>query len=225
MNIAKSLIAFLIPAAAALAPAAHATVIDFNHLAGTAIAGNSYVNSTLTEFDANTSFTNNGFKFVGASYNYLIGTGYSNSDSSSLAYNGTDYFIAWDSFTISSATAAPFEVTSLDLVHWDDGQGVTEATLTGSKVGGGTVTQVVNVNANTNATRLAGNDFTTYALSGFENLSSLTITHTGTRGTHYVAMDNLVVNAASVPEPSSLALFGLGIAGCAFMRRRAGKAA
>jgi hypothetical protein len=211
MNAAKSLIAFLFVAAASLAPAAQATVIDFNNLAG----------NYLNYIPANTSYTNSGFRFVGASYDYMIGAAYSGSDSSPIAYNGTDYFIAYSDFTISSATAAPFKVNSLDLVHWHDQQGVTQATLTGHKVGGGTVTQVVNVETMVNRTRVTGNDFTTFALSGFENLSSLTITH---NGTYYLAMDNLVVNAASVPEPSSLALLGLAVAGFAFMRRRAGKA-
>lgn len=124
--------------------------------------------------------------------------------------------------TIASATATPFTLNSLDLAPWQDAQGVTQATLTGTKFGGGTISQIFTLNAVNNASKVIGNDFTTFLLSGFSNLSSLTITH---NGSYFLAMDNLVINAATVPEPSSLALFGLAIAGCAFVRRRAGKAA
>ncbi|HZV65688.1 MAG TPA: PEP-CTERM sorting domain-containing protein, partial [Telluria sp.] len=219
MNAAKSLVATLILAAASLAPTAYATVIDFNHLAGTNVPGYSFNYGQYTWFGPGAGFTDNGFSFVGTSDDYLIGTAYSGAnDGSYLAYNGTDYFMAYNTFTISSATAAPFKVNSLDLARWNDYGNVTQATLTGYKVGGGTVTQVVNLNTGSNAGKQTGNDFNTFVLSGFDNLSALTISHDGY---DYLAMDNLVVNATTVPEPSSLALFGLAVAGCAFMRRRA----
>jgi hypothetical protein len=224
MNAAKSLIACLLVAAASLAPAAQATSIDFNHLVGTNPAGNSYSDSRLAQYNPGATLTNSGFRFVGDGYQYLIGTAYSgDNDGNSLAYNGTDYFMSSGTLTISSATASPFKVNSIDLAKWSDGSSTTQATLTGTKVGGTTVTQVIDLTtiAAFNSTKLAGNDFTSYALSGFDNLSSLTIGH---NSYDYLAFDNLVINAAAVPEPSSIALFGLAIAGCAFMRRRIGKA-
>ena len=177
-----------------------------------------------TDFSPSTTYTNGGFRFTGTAYDYLIGPHYSSagSDSSWYAYNGTDYFLASGALTISSTTTSPFTVNSLDLVHWYDGQSITQATATGHKVGGGTVTQTFDLGTILNRVQQDGNDFTTFALSGFDDLTSLTITHNGSA---YLAMDNLVVNATTVPEPSSLALLGLAIAGCAFMRRRAGNVA
>lgn len=214
MNVAKSLIASLVLVVASLAPAAQATVINFNNLAGS--SGGNY-----TYIQTGTAYTNSGFRFLGANADFLMTSNYSGGDTGYSAYNGTDFFMAYNMFTISSATAVPFKVNSIDLVKWNDYAAGTQATLTGNKAGGGTVTRIIDLNTIKNMDIHTGNDFTTYALSGFDNLSSLTITH---NFNDYLAMDNLVVNATSVPEPSSLALFGLAMAACAFVRRRAGKA-
>lgn len=217
MNFAKTLAAALL-ATVALAPVAQATVINFDHLAGATLPGQTANGPNYTYFSSNTAFTNSGFTFKGANTNYLIGSGYSGNDGTVIAYNGSDFYMTYTAVTITSVTAAPFQINSIDLVHWYDGQGVTQATLTGNKVGGGAVVQVFNVDNGNNASKQTGNDFTTFALAGFDNLSSLTISH---NGNYYLAMDNLVVDAATVPEPSSIALFGLAMAGCAFLRRRA----
>ncbi|MES2758271.1 MAG: PEP-CTERM sorting domain-containing protein [Pseudomonadota bacterium] len=225
MNAAKTLIATLFIAAASLASVAHATVINFNNLGGTAIAGNTGVYRGYTGFNSQATFTDSGFKFVGTQYqySYVMGAGYNNSDASNIAYNGNDFYMSNGLFTISSAVAAPFSVNSLDLARWNSyyvGTSFT-ATLVGNKVGGGTVTSLIDLGTGLNSAKLTGNDFGTYALTGFNNLSSLTVTH---NFGDYLAMDNLVVNATNVPEPSSIALFGLAVAAGAFARRRAGKA-
>lgn len=152
-----------------------------------------------------------------------MGSKYNNDDASNFACNGNDFYMSSRLFTISSATAAPFSVNSLDLVRWNSyytGASST-ATLVGNKVGGGTVTRMIDLGTTLNSHKLFGNDFGTYALTGFNNLASLTITN---NFSDYLAMDNLVVNATNVPEPSSIALFGLAVAAGAFARRRAGKA-
>lgn len=222
MNAAKTLIASLLLAAASLAPAAHATVINFNGLAGTNLAGSTYVQAGVySEFSSGATHTGTGFKFTGQGYDYVIGTRYSGSDAGGAAFNGTDYFLAFGSFTITSATSSPFVVNGLDLAKWEAYNSGGQATLTGQKVGGGTVTRIIELSQTPNQNKQMGNDFGTYTLSGFDNLTSLTISRNFSEG---IAMDNLIVNATSVPEPSSLALFGLAVAAGAFARRRAGKA-
>ena len=224
MIAAKFLTTALFLTIATLASSASATVVDFNHLAGTNVPGNSYVsNGYYNEFyGTGAGFTTNGFKFtndysVNANGDgYLIGTAYSNSDSHGNPYDGTDYYIAYLGFTIASATASPFSLNSIDLASWQDGQ-VTTATLTGTKVGGGSVTATISLDTTPNSTKRTGNDFLTYALTGFDNLSYLSITHSANA---FLAVDNVVLNGATVPEPSSIALFGLALAAGALVRRR-----
>ena len=174
-----------------------------------------------TEFDNGAAFTTNAFKFTCTDFkDFLLDDTVSSTDSSDDAYNGTDYFIAYFGFSIASASAAPFSLTSIDLAPFQDYSGVTTATLTGTKVGGGIVTKIISLDPTLLSHKQTGNDFTTYLLTGFDNLSSLSITHNGTTA---LAVDNVVLNvdAATVPEPSSIALFGLALAAGALVRRRA----
>ncbi|MET0859262.1 MAG: PEP-CTERM sorting domain-containing protein [Telluria sp.] len=214
MNAAKSLIATLLLAAAALAPAAQATVINFNGATG---AGN------LTSYTYATATTFSGYAFKPTLYTYATGSDYSGQgDAGYYAYNGSDFYMTYDALTIKSSTASPFKLNSVDLTRWYANTTGNTATFTGAKVGGGSVTQTVDLSSIDNYINRTGNDFTTYSLTGFDNLSSLTITH---NFVGYLAMDNFVLNASSVPEPSSIALFGLAVAAGAFARRRAAKAA
>jgi hypothetical protein len=190
--------------AAFLAAAAHAgaTVIDFNGTSngGYATVGNSVWAGALSLSSAGSM--------------YSIGNGYVGNDANVYAYNDTDYLLTYAPYTFTSIGAATFSVQSLDLVAWN--ATLTSAILTGNFAGGGSIVYTVTLDPVANEVKQTGNDFIKYALSGFTGLTSLTIQG---NGPSWLAMDNLDIEVTAVPEPGSLAVFGLGLAGLAAMRR------
>jgi hypothetical protein len=158
-----------------------------------------------------TPYTESGFTFTVSTAgpsNGIFGKDASNSNGSA-----TFVFCAFDSgctngSVVTLAGTAPFSLDSIDVGNWQRNAGAGTMELIGHLVGGGTVT-----------TTLATDTlWSTNALSGFGNLLSVDF-----KGytTYAVAFDNLVINApASVPEPASLALAGLALAGVGAAARR-----
>ena len=201
---------------------AQATVITFDGLAGTAMAGNSIVGTTYTGFAANAPATVDGFQFRSSGGSeFVLGAAYTaaccNSDLGSLAYNGTDYLIGVPDISVSKADGSAFALKGFDLAEWDNTR---TASISLTTVGAsGSTTQILPLSLFSNNLITVGNDFSHFSLSGYDNVTSFTLT--GSVSWAYIAMDNLDV-AAPVPEPETYAMMlaGLGLLGLTARRRK-----
>lgn len=177
--------------------AANATVVDFN----------GYSNTTWGDENSGNGLalaTNNGYAFVSSGdYFHFINManygGPSNGTSSLLEDRGS-------SITMSKVGGGSFNLLSF----LDYGSSGTQLSITGSFMGGGSVNSIVG---------LSNAAFTSEAFSTFNNLSSITFQGIGRNGGF--GLENVTVSEGStVPEPTSIALFGLALAAMAIVRKK-----
>lgn len=177
--------------------AANATVVDFNGFSNTQWGDENSGNGLTVK-------TSNGYAFVssGDHFHFIDMAGYggpSNGTSSLLEDRGY-------SITMSKVDGASFNLMNF----LDFSYGGTQLSVTGNFMGGGSVNSVVSIS---NAA------FTSEAFSTFNNLSS--ITFQGLGGNGGFGLENVTVSEGStVPEPTSIALFGLALAAMAVVRNK-----
>lgn len=198
-----------------------ATIISFDGLAGTAMAGNRIVGATYTGFAANAPATVDGFQFRSSGLEYVLGAAYTaaccTGDLGTLAYNGTDYLIGVPDISVSKLGGGAFSLRGFDLAEWDNTH-TASISLTTTGPSGNTL-QILPLSVFSNNLITVGNDFRHFSLTGYDNVVSFTLT--GSVSWAYIALDNLEV-AAPVPEPATYALFlaGLGLLGLTARQRR-----
>lgn len=164
-----------------------------------------------------------GFRFDAQTHSHIANANTSWNTDDGGSYLLVDDFFGPDVLTVSPVSGGPFALSSIDIseAHSLAGFYARQVLITGNVFGGGTVS--TNLVLDNNWAPVLANYFETFTFdAGWGNLSSFTLTGSGAPvGGNYFAIDNIVVGtAATVPEPGTLTLLGLGSAYLVRRRQR-----
>lgn len=185
---------------------AQAGFITFN---GTALDGG------FTLINTNSSYSEGGFNLqFGSGEKYFVDNDYDSSLFPTLA-GFDDDVLEFDSqapsFVLTNNSALLFDFKSIIVSAGINDGGTGNFIFTGTLFGGGTISQTVNAFATS---------IDTIVFSGFTNLTSLIVTSSDSSDPF---MDNLEVSVSAVPEPTTIALWGIGSVGMGLIARRRAK--
>lgn len=126
--------------------------------------------------------------------------------------NGTNFYIASPQTNITATDGSAFSLNQIDLGLSLFTFPTQDAVLTGFFSNGSSFSTTVSLN---------DTSFQTFLLAGFDDITRLNVA----LANGYVAIDNInfTQNNANVPEPGTVALFGLGLFGFLASRRRLAK--
>lgn len=223
-------LALAVAAVAGTAPAAQAAVIDFNGLAAGGVPG--YSSSLGIYTHVNGPLHLAGYTFTPREpvpSQWLAGdlnaTIFCRGLSEHCAKNGTDYLLTYHSLSIVRTDGAVFDLKSFDLGNYFDSDDASSPAhsvfqIQANRADGSSVSRTITLDAIAN--HESEIDFNQFVFDGFTGIKSLDIDLLTPREWTHIALDNLDVESAgaAVPEPASLGLMGLGIAGLAGARRR-----
>ncbi len=151
-------------------------------------------------------FNTEGFQLTGN----FIGNDYAIAGSGHIDYINSASLITFgdETHTLQQINASSFDLLSLDFTQINALLGnYNNLSFIGNLAGGGTVSQMINFDNIFNVQNIA--------FTGFTNLTSVQFSNGSSQA---LQIDNIVLRTTNVPEPSTLAIFALGIIGLASRR-------